>query len=167
MFSLLPKDEGFFDLFEQIAMTLSDASQLLDAFMTTYDDLPNRALQIHNMEHAGDHLTREAIEKLHRMFITPFDRDLIHDLVCRLDDVLDGIDETADRMVVYRIPQPTEDARLLAQVLHKAAGAIKENLPHLRNMKEKQVILNKCHVIHGLEAEGDRIERHGLGALFE
>jgi uncharacterized protein Yka (UPF0111/DUF47 family) len=167
MFSLLPKDEGFFDLFEHMAKTTAEAARLLEEFMNKYDDVPNRASQIHNIEHSGDHLTREAIEKLHRTFITPFDRDAIHDLVCRLDDVLDRIDEAADRMVVYRIRQPTEDARLLAKALHQAAVTIQEAFPLLRNMKEKQQILNKCLVIHGLEAEGDRIERHGLAALFE
>jgi predicted phosphate transport protein (TIGR00153 family) len=167
MFRLLPRDEGFFDLFEHMATTLTDAARLLDEFMTSYTDVQNRASQIHNIEHSGDHLTREAIEKLHRTFITPFDRDAIHELVCRLDDVLDRIDEAADRMVVYRIPQPTEDARLMAKVLLKAATAIQETVPLLRDMKQKQLILNKCLVIHGLEAEGDRIERHGLGMLFE
>lgn len=164
---LMPRDEGFFDLFEHVARTLVEAAQRLDEFMVSFDDVVNRATQIHNLEHSADHLTREAIEKLHRTFITPFDRDAIHALFCRLDDVLDRIDEAADRMVVYRIPEPTQDARLLAKVLLKAATAIQETMPLLRNMKQKQVILNKCLDIHTLESEGDRIERHGLAALFE
>jgi uncharacterized protein len=167
MFRLMPRDEGFFDLFEHIAATLADAANKLDEFMTVYTDVPERALQIHNIEHSGDHLTREAIAKLNRTFITPFDRDAIHELVCRLDDVLDRIDEAADRMVIYRIEQPTQDAKLMAKILSKAAGVIQETLPLLRNMKEKQVILNRCLDLHALESEADRIERHGLGTLFE
>jgi predicted phosphate transport protein (TIGR00153 family) len=167
MFRLMPKDEGFFDLFEHIGATLAEGARLLDEFMTSYTDITDRASQIHNVEHSGDHLTREAIAKLNRTFITPFDRDSIHDLVGRLDDVLDRIDEAADRMVVYRIPQPTQDARAMARVLVKAAGVIQETLPLLRNMKEKQIILNRCLDLHALESEGDRIERHALATLFE
>jgi predicted phosphate transport protein (TIGR00153 family) len=167
MFRILPKDEGFFDLFEHMAATLVEAATRLDEFLTTYTDLANRADQIHNIEHSGDNLTREAISKLHRTFITPFDRDALHDLTCRLDDVLDRIDEAAARMVLYRIPNPTEDARLMAKVLVKAATKIQETLPLLRDMKQKQLILNRCLDIQALEAEGDRIERHGLAALFE
>ena len=99
MFRFLPKDEGFFDLFEHMAATLVEAATRLDEFLTSTPTSPNRADQIHNIEHSGDNLTREAISKLHRTFITPFDRDALHDLTCRLDDVLDRIDEAADRMV--------------------------------------------------------------------
>jgi uncharacterized protein Yka (UPF0111/DUF47 family) len=167
MFRLMPRDEGFFDLFEQMGETLANAARLLDEFMTNYTDIQNRATQIHNVEHSCDHLTHEAIQKLNRTFITPFDREAIHELVGRLDDVLDRLDEAVDRMVVYRIPHPTDDARQLARVLLKATGVIQSILPLLRNMKEKQVILNRCLELHALEAEGDRIERHGLAALFE
>jgi uncharacterized protein len=163
----MPKDEGFFDLFEHMGGTLVEATRLLDQFMTDYTDTTSRASQIHNVEHSGDHLTREAMAKLNRSFITPFDRDAIHELICRLDDVLDRVDEAADRMVVYRIPQPTDDARQMAKILFKAALVLQETLPLLRNMKEKQVILNRCLDLHALESEGDRIERHGLAALFE
>jgi uncharacterized protein Yka (UPF0111/DUF47 family) len=71
---LLPQDEGFFDLFERAADNLQEAARLLDAFLLDYTDLANKAKQINNVEHAGDHLTREAIEKLIRTFRAPFDR---------------------------------------------------------------------------------------------
>ena len=150
-----------------MAATLVEAATKLDEFLTSYTDLQNRADQIRDIEHSGDALTREAISRLHRTFITPFDRDALHDLTCRLDDVLDRIDEAADRMVLYRIPQPTEDARLMAKVLVKATKVIQETLPLLRDMKQKQVIMTRCLEIQALESEGDRIERHGLAALFE
>jgi uncharacterized protein len=78
VFRLMPRDEGFFDLFEHMAETLVQGATLLDEFLSSYTDVENRASQIHNIEHSGDHLTREAIEKLNRTFITPFDRDAIH-----------------------------------------------------------------------------------------
>ncbi len=167
MFGLMPKDDAFFDFFERAASNLLECAKLVDDFMTNYTELEDRANQIHNLEHNGDHLTREAIEKLNRTFITPFDREEIHELVCRLDDVIDRMDEAVDRMVVYRIKAPTEDAKKLAKVLVKATTTICEMMPLMRTLaRQPQVILNKCLEMHAHESEGDRIERHGLAALF-
>ncbi|MBL8841711.1 MAG: DUF47 domain-containing protein [Planctomycetes bacterium] len=167
MVRLLPQDEGFFDLFERAADNLQESGQLLDAFLTDFTDLANKAKQINNVEHAGDHLTREAIEKLNRTFLAPFDREEIHELVCRMDDVLDHIDEAASRLVLYRVDKPTEDARALGKVLRQSTALIRELMPQLRNLKKPQVILNTCLQIQQLESEGDRIEQHGLAALFD
>ncbi len=167
MVRLLPQDEGFFDLFERAADNLQESGQLLDAFLTDFTDHSNKAKQINNVEHAGDHLTREAIEKLNRTFLAPFDREEIHELVCRMDDVLDHIDEAASRLVLYRVDKPTEDARALGKVLRKSTSLIRELMPQLRNLKKPQVILNTCLQIQQLESEGDRIEQHGLAALFD
>lgn len=167
MVRLLPQDEGFFDLFERAADNLQEAGRLLDRFLTDFTDVANKAKQINNVEHAGDHLTREAIEKLNRTFLAPFDREEIHALVCRMDDVLDHLDEAVNRMVLYRIAAPTEDARALGKVLHASTTLIRELMPLLRNLKQPQVILNKCLQIQQQESEGDRIEQHGLAALFD
>lgn len=167
MFSFLPRDSAFFDLFERAAANLHEGALLVDRFLTDYTDVEDRARQIHNTEHTGDNFTREAIEKLNRTFITPFDRESIHELVCRMDDALDQMDAAVQRMVLYRIHQPTEDARKLGKVLIKATELLKEIMPMLRNMKHPQVILNRCLEVHSQEAEADRIEQHGLAKLFE
>ncbi len=167
MVRLLPQDEGFFDLFERAADNLQEAGRLLDQFLTDFTDVANKARQINNVEHAGDHLTREAIEKLNRTFLAPFDREEIHALVCRMDDVLDHIDEAVNRMVLYRINAPSEDARALGKVLTIATTLIRELMPLLRNLKQPQLVLNKCLQIQQQESEGDRIEQHGLAALFD
>jgi uncharacterized protein Yka (UPF0111/DUF47 family) len=163
----LPRDETFFDFFERMAANLDEAARLLDAFMDDYTDLQAKCACIHDVEHHGDLLTRESIETLNRTFITPFDREEIHELVCRLDDVLDRIDEAANRMVVYRIEKPTADAKALAKVLVNCTGLIKTLMPQLRSLKSPQVIINHCGEIHKQETEGDRVEQHGLAALFE
>ena len=167
MVRLLPQDEGFFDLFERAADNLQEAAKLVDAFLNDYTDLPNKAKQINNVEHAGDHLTREAIEKLNRTFLAPFDREEIHELVCRMDDVLDHMDEAVSRMVLYRVGKPTDDCRALGKVLVNATTLIRELMPLLRNLKQPQLIQNKCLQIQQAESEGDRIEQHALAALFE
>jgi uncharacterized protein len=164
---LLPQDEGFFDLFERASDNLKEAGRLLDLFLTDFTDVANKAKQIKNVEHAGDHLTREAIEKLNRTFLAPFDREEIHELVCKMDDVLDHIDEAVNRMVLYRVTAPTDDAKALGKVLRAATDLIHDLMPLLRNLKQPQVILNKCLQIQQQESEGDRIEQHGLAALFD
>jgi predicted phosphate transport protein (TIGR00153 family) len=164
---LLPQDEGFFDLFERAADNLHQAGKLLDGFLTDFSDVSNKAKQINHVEHAGDHLTREAIEKLNRTFLAPFDREEIHALVCRMDDVLDHIDEAVNRMVLYRVSAPTDDAKALGKVITASTGLIRELMALLRNLKQPQVVLNTCLQIQQLESEGDRIEQHGLAALFD
>lgn len=167
MVRLLPQDEGFFDLFERAADNLKEAGRLLDLFLNDFSDVANKAKQINNVEHAGDHLTREAIEKLNRTFLAPFDREEIHELVCRMDDVLDHLDEAVNRMVLYRVAAPTEDAKALGKVLRASTDLIHELMPLLRNLRQPQVLLNKCLQIQQQESEGDRIEQHGLAALFD
>ena len=166
MVRLLPQDEGFFDIFERSSENLSEGARLLDAFLNDYTDRANKARQINNVEHAGDHLTREAIEKLNRTFLAPFDREEIHELVCRMDDVLDRMDEAVNRMVLYRIKKSTDDCRALGKVLVASTTLIHELMPLLRNLKQPQLILNKCLQIQQQESEGDRIEQHALAALF-
>ena len=167
MVRLLPQDEGFFDLFERAADNLKEAGRLLELFLNDFTDVANKAKQINNVEHAGDHLTREAIEKLNRTFLAPFDREEIHELVCKMDDVLDHLDEAVNRMVLYRVTAPTDDAKALGKVLRISTDLIHELMPLLRNLKQPQVLLNKCLQIQQQESEGDRIEQHGLAALFD
>ena len=166
MFSILPKDDGVFDFFERAAANVHKGAELLEAFLTHYDDIENRARQIRNVEHAGDELTRESMEMLNKAFITPFDREEIHALISQLDDILDLIEDTVNRMVLYRVTAPTEDAKQLAQVLVKCSKIIVEIMPALREIKNPRVILLKCQELKALESEADRIEQHGLAALF-
>jgi uncharacterized protein len=163
----MPKDEGFFDLFDRAAANLLEGAKLLQGFMEHFGDATERAKQIHNVEHAGDNLTREAIALLDRSFITPFDREEIHELVTRIDDVLDAFDGAVHKMVLYRVKTPTQDAKSLGEVILKSAQAINEAVPLLRDIKRPQVILNKCLELETLESEGDRIEAHAIAGLFE
>ena len=167
MVRLLPQDEGFFDLFERAAGNLLEGASQLDRLFADFTGVEQKADRLHDVEHQGDQLKREAIEKLNRTFLAPFDREEIHELVCRLDDVLDEIDEAAQRMVLYRIAKPTADARELGKVLVKCATVIQEAMPLLRNLKQPQQLLEKCLEVQRLESEGDRLERHGLATLFQ
>ncbi len=111
MVRLMPKDEKFQELFVDYAQTTLDAARKLEDMVVTYDRLDERVAEIRALEHHGDETQTEVEVRLDRSFITPFDREDIHELVSRMDDVLDRIQEVAETFVIYDVKQPTDDAR--------------------------------------------------------
>lgn len=164
---LLPREESFFELFELAAKNVHQGALQLLEFLETFTDREERAKRIKDTEHTGDKLTHDTIERLNRTFITPIDRQDIHELIARLDDVLDLMDTATNRMVLYKVEKPTEDAIALARCLRHATAILVEAMPLLRNMKNSKEILKHCIAIHSQENEADRIEQHALASLFE
>ena len=167
MFSLIPKEMVFFDLFEEAAKNAHHGALALQELLADFTNVPDKVRRIKDIEHAGDKITHTTIEKLNQTFITPLDREDIHELICRLDDIIDLIDTAVARMHLYKIDKPTEDAKALAKVLVNATKIITELLPKMRNLKLSSSLLQHCIEIHTAENEGDRIEQHALAALFE
>jgi len=167
MFGIIPKEEKFFDLFESATKNVHAGAMQLLEFVQRYDDIEERAKRLHDIEHAGDQFTNETVQKLNTTFITPLDREDIHDLIGRIDDILDLMDEAVNRMVLYKIKQPTEDALKLAQCIRHATALLVEAMPLLRDMKNAPKLLELCTMIHTQENEADRIEQHALASLFE
>ena len=163
----MPREESFFELFERAAANVHQGSRQLLELLEKFNDRDERAKKIKDTEHAGDKLTHDTMERLNRTFITPLDREDIHELVSRLDDVLDLMDTATSRMVLYKIEKPTDDAIALARCLVHATGVLVEAMPLLRNMKNSKEILQRCIAIHTQENEADKIEQHALAALFE
>lgn len=170
MFSLLPKEEVFFDLFERSAENVHKGTVKLVELMESFRDIPARAQEIKDIEHEGDRLTHEMIERVNRTFITPLEREDIHELACRLDDILDLVDTAVNRMMLYKFKEPTADAVSLARCLEMATAYIRDAMPKLRHLDDRRSVegLLKCCVdVHTQENEGDRIEQHALASLFE
>ena len=170
MFSLMPKETVFFDLFEKSAENVQKGAQKLFELMGNFSDLGYRVQEIKEIEHAGDKLTHEMIERMNKTFITPLDREDIHELACRLDDILDFMDTATARMFLYKVKEPMPDAVALAQVLVRSTATIKAAMPLLRTLTKKasvEALLKACVEIHTQENEGDRIEQHALASLFE
>jgi predicted phosphate transport protein (TIGR00153 family) len=167
MFNLVPKEAVFFDLFEKAAANAHECTQSLVEFLDRFDDLPNRARRIKDLEHVGDELTHETIERLNQTFITPLDREDIHELVCRVDDILDLVDTAVDRIVLFKLQKPLDETKQLAQCLVRSTSLIREMMPFLRNMKDADLVRQRVREVHRLESEADRIERQALAALFE
>jgi uncharacterized protein len=161
---LAPNEREYFDLFEQAGANIVRAAGLLDEMLASYPDHRELAGVIHDCEHDGDRIAHAVIQRLNHTFVTPFDREDIHELVSVLDDIVDFIDEVADYLGVYKIDAPMEQSQLLAGVLVEAAGQVAEALTHLRGFKN---ITRYTVEVHRLENEGDRIVRDAIGSLFE
>ena len=167
MFRLIPKEAAFFDLFERAAGNAHACTGALVEFLERFDDLEGRARRIKELEHVGDELTHETIERLNRTFITPIDREDIHELVCRIDDILDLVDTAVDRIVLFKIDEPIGEAKELARCLERATALILEMVPVLRNMKDADAVRRKVREVHRLESEADRVEHRALARLFD
>jgi predicted phosphate transport protein (TIGR00153 family) len=163
---LLPKDVGFFDFFEQHAALGVGVCRELLALVSQGGDIQAKAQRIKELEHQADDITHRCVESLHKTFITPFDRAEIHNLINRLDDMIDSIDTAANRMVLYQIREMRPEVKAMAEVLLALAEDIAEALKLMRNFKNAPQIDEKCAHIHHLENEGDNILRQALVRLF-
>jgi uncharacterized protein len=165
IFGLIPKEEAFFDLFKKAAHNMIEGSRLLKDMMENFHDLPGKAKQIKDVEHIGDGITHDIAMRLNQTFITPIDREDIHDLASALDDILDSVEAVADRFVIYKITRPTESAIRLADILYKASVAVGCGVDRL-GMSHAQI--KECSVqVNSLENEADRVSRDAISGLFE
>jgi predicted phosphate transport protein (TIGR00153 family) len=162
-FRLMPRDEKFFDLFVADGENLLAAARELAELMSAYDDLDARVARIQALEKAGDAIDRQVAERLERAFITPLDREDIHELVSRLDDVVDGIQESAETLVIYGIDAPTHEARRLADILAAQAVALLAALRGLEALKGVEPHLREVQL---LENEADGLSRAAIARLF-
>lgn len=160
---LMPRDPRFFDMFRADAQNLRSAATELAELLDSYDRIDERIARIQELEHAGDVIGDEIVDKLDEAFITPFDREDIHELARRLDDVVDGIQETAESMRIYDITAPTEEARSLADILAEQAVELDQALGMLESMKGLAPHLRR---VHELENQADGLSRAAVGRLF-
>ena len=165
MFGLIPREVAFFDLFRKAAHNMIEGSRLLKDMMEQFRDPVAQARRIKDIEHIGDGITHDIVRKLNQTFITPIDREDIHDLASAMDDVLDLVEAVADRFVVFKVARPTEAAIKLANILHQSAVAVGTGIDRLG---QPHVDLSECNVkVNSLENEADRVMRDAISKLFE
>jgi predicted phosphate transport protein (TIGR00153 family) len=165
--SLLPREEKFFDLFEQTAEMMVKASHKLKELVDKWENVEPLVAEINELEHQADTVTHQIIAQLHRTFITPFDREDINLLAGSIDDVTDFIQASADAMLLYKIAKPGEKARQLADTIVQATDEVQKALALLKNRKDTKQMLARCVEINRLENVADRIYRSALGELFD
>ena len=167
MFSLIPKEDAFFDMFKKAAHNMIEGSRLLKNMMDQFGDPAAQAKHIKDVEHIGDGITHDIATKLNQTFITPIDREDIHALISTMDDILDLIYGTANRMVYYKVPPPTADMKKVVQILVRAVEEVAKAVLRLRNMKKPEMILAQCIQINSLENEADEALRQAISNLFD
>jgi predicted phosphate transport protein (TIGR00153 family) len=161
--SFLPRDQSFFDLFIEAGENTVKASRLLDQMMATWPDSGDLPKQVIDVEHEGDRITHDIIQRLNSTFVTPIDREDIYALATQVDDIVDFAEEAADFLGLYKIEAPMAQAQALTKVLVAACEQLAAGLEHLRDFKD----LDKYWIeIHRLENEGDRISRDAVASLF-
>ena len=162
--ALFPKKIDFFEQFDRALENLSRAANLLVDTFNNFENFEKRAKSIYEFEQEGDMLTHDIMKDLNKTFLTPIDREDIHALASRIDDVLDLIWAAVDRMVVYKIEKPTPEAISIAEDLKMTADILKKALRELR-AKQYSHVQEHCIEINRLENRIDRKYRDALGKL--
>ena len=149
-FRLLPKDVKFFGLFIEDGENLALAAGRLHEMIDRFDRLDERVKEIQVLEHRGDEIDREINRRLEDAFVTPFDREDIHELTVRLDDILDGIQAIAETLVIYDVTVPTAESRRLAAIIDEQSV---ELVAILRGLDGLKGLDSHLVAVHDLEHE--------------
>jgi uncharacterized protein len=162
---LLPREEEFFTLFIEVANRNKEAVEhLRQLFQAAPDRRTPHVEAIKRLEHEADQVTHEVVNRLDRTFITPLDREDIHQLASDLDDVMDAMDGTARRAQIFRLGLSPDGVLRLLDVLKRMMTALSEAVNRLKKGKD---VMNYCIEVKQLEEEGDAIYHESLGQLFE
>lgn len=163
---LMPKEGRFFDYFNDHASLVVEGAHELNAF---FNDMGNReahAQNVDSIEKKADKITHETIYLLHQTFVTPLDREDIHKLISRMDDILDLMEDVAECVILYDVREVTDAARKLAEICVSCAEKVKSAVGLLSSMDNSQAILKICSEIDQLESEADRVMRSAMSKLF-
>jgi uncharacterized protein len=166
---LMPREGRFFNLFDNHAKHIVDGALALADVLRHYENQKEREAGIkviEDAEHAADRITHETVQLLHSTFVTPFDRDDIHRLISRMDDVLDLIQDCGESLVLYDIQRITPEATQLAELLRRCAEQVQSAVGLMASMADAPAILKICQEIDRLESEADKVMRSAISALF-
>ncbi|MCX5830864.1 MAG: DUF47 family protein [Deltaproteobacteria bacterium] len=163
----IPKEEKFFDLFEELAAKIEEGVKFFLAMVEKYEYSDEDIARLKQIEHEADSITHKTYEKMHKTFLTPLDREDIYALVNKMDSVIDMIEASAMRLNLYKVKRPSEAIILLARILDKAVQKIIIIVHGMRDMKNARMILDACVEVNTLENDGDVVLRTTIAELFE
>ena len=163
---LMPTEGKFFDFFIQHGELCVKGGRELVALMTNFDDLEHRVHAIETIEKQADKVTHATLEMLHKTFITPLDRDDIHQLITRMDDILDLMEDVGQTIWLYDIKEITPEAKRLAELCQTCCEKVLASVSLLHNMNNAREILTICAEIDRLESDADHVMRAAMSKLF-
>jgi hypothetical protein len=164
---LIPKEEAFFDLFKAQAANVVEGAVQLKDLLEDYTNVDQKRMKIDKTESFGDEIAHKIIEKLNTTFITPMDREDIHALTSALDDILDYINATAQRLHLYDVKSVTADSVELANIILRAAEETEALTDNMKNLKDRKNMKARWIEVNRLENEGDKVSRHAIAGLFK
>ena len=165
---LLPHDEKFYAFFEESAQNLVDAARILTELRTgSAAEHEETVRQIHELEHKGDNVTHKIFAELNATFVTPFDREDIHVLASALDDVMDYIDGTASRFVLYKLKNCPEDMVRLIEILQNSVSELQKGVSLLRDFRRSDELQKVLEKVNEYENEADSVFERAIAYLFE
>lgn len=162
----LPRETSFFDFFEQHARLTEEGIREFAALAAPGANIIFKAKRIKEIEHETDVVTHRCVEALHKTFITPIERDDIYKLITRMDDIMDNVEATSERIVLYDLTVMRPEVSQMADVLIRSAEQVRKAVSGLRSMKNAQPILQTCVEINQLENEADALLRAALARIF-
>ena len=163
---LMPREGKFFDLFNAHAERIVEGSRELATMIGNFSELEAHAQRIDAAERAADKITHETIALLHKTFITPFDRDQIHQLITAMDDILDLIQDVTEALQLYDIQRLTPEAVQLAELLMECCTRMQQAVKQLATLEDSARILKLCNEIDSLESQADTVMRTAISKLF-
>jgi hypothetical protein len=163
-FRLIPREEKFYEDFKMMADQLKRGSRLLESMFAVDPPIADKAHEIKEVEHQCDFLTHEIIQRLNKTFVTPIDREDIHELARTLDDVMDAIDNAASLIPLYRIDKVRPGARELTRIIIQQTDEVRAAVEAL---EQRKGVLERAIEINRLENEADRVHRQAISQLFD
>jgi uncharacterized protein len=163
----IPKDQKFFDHFEELADTIERGGKLFLDILNNFEHSEPKLATLKEIEHEADRLTHTLFAKLHKTFITPLDREDIHALANRMDSILDIVEGAAVRMYLYGVKKPGKELIEQALILDSAIGVVKRVIYGLRDVKNSKMIIEACVEIHTIENQGDYLLHQCIARLFQ
>ena len=163
---LFPKEENFFNFFEELADKIEEGGKFFLEMTKNRDYSAAKVSRLKEIEHEADGITHKTYERMHKTFLTPIDREDIYALVNKMDSIMDVIEATAIRIHMYNVKKPDDEIIKQAEILFQAITKIKEIIYGLRNMKNSKMILDGCVEINTLENAGDVVLRSIITDLF-
>ena len=167
MFRFIPREEKFFDLFEAQAEHNVHAARVFKDLVAQWNLESASFQKLQDIEHEADITTHEIYDRLNRTFITPFDREDIHELASELDDIVDLVQSVSMRMRIYRIDRSDPALLSLSEILLNATENIRKAVAELRRSEKQRRVLDYCIEINRLENAGDKALEEALRHLFE
>lgn len=166
-FNLLPKTSHFFLLLEQLAVKASETSKIFQEMILSWETSRSKVQDIRRLEHECDLIVHEIMVRLNKTFITPIDREDIHGLTKKIDDLVDLFQALSERLLIFKIEEFSDTFKKMTAILESATHHVVALVQRLKALKASHELFELCIEIHNLENQGDRLFEHSLEELFQ